>query len=51
MNASWWALFLVALAGVVLAAGSLTRHARIATAVALGLFTAAVVLMLVTAVG
>lgn len=42
-----WALFIAAVAGVCLAAGALTRHARNMAVVALALFTVAGVLTLV----
>jgi hypothetical protein len=49
VTTAWWAAFLAALGGVVLSAGALTPGRRPAAAVALGLFAAAVVLMLVPA--
>lgn len=44
-----WALFMAAVAGVLLAAGQLTRHPRNAAVVALALFTVSGVLTLVGA--
>lgn len=49
-NLLWWALFLAALAGVVLAASSLTTFTRAGAVVALVLFTVAGVLALLQGV-
>ena len=50
MNAGWWALFLACVAGVVLAAGTLTRFSRQAAVAALVLFAVAGVLAVVVEV-
>lgn len=51
MNVTWWALFLAAVAGIVLTAGSLSgRYARGTVVAALVLFTVAAALALVTVV-
>lgn len=51
MNAGWWSLFIAAVAGVVLAAGTLTRYARQSAVAALVLFAVSAVLALVVEVG
>lgn len=48
MTLTWWALFLVGVAGVVLTAGSMTRFARGAAIAALVLFAVSAVFALVT---